>query len=300
MASIESKLFILLLKLIRKKELLQLQFAFGKFDFYKSQEPPPEVLKHCHVAKKSVEGRNVFTLSPRTGETNKRVLYLHGGAYVQNFVKQHWTFLAYLVRHARCTVIAPDYPLAPKHTYKDSYLMVTSLYRELISQCNPNDFIVMGDSAGGGFALGLAQNMKELGIEQPSQIILLSPWLDLALKNPEIKNINPSDPFLGIHGLQKAGLLYAGGTDLENYLLSPIYGPLEGLGKISVFIGSRDLLVADTRKLAKIMKVANEPLNYFEYEDMIHVWMLLNFPESKVAKEQIINLINQQEEVLNV
>jgi len=54
----------------------------------------------------------------------------------------------------------------------------------------PDDLIMMGDSAGGGFALALAQKLKNESIDQPAQIILLSPWLDITLTNPDIKEID--------------------------------------------------------------------------------------------------------------
>ena len=151
----------------------------------------------------------------------------------------------------------------------------------------------MGDSAGGGFALALAQKSKVDDIQQPRKIILLSPWLDISLGNPQIEEVDPFDPFLGVPGLRKAGAAYAGNSDPANFLLSPIYGPLQGLAQISLFIGSRDILVADARKLYRLATQQGTSINYREYESMLHVWMLLNFPESKKAQREIMDLIMQ-------
>ena len=291
MASRESKLFYLFLRFIKKKKFLEMQFVFEKFDFYNSKEPPTETSKVCHVEKHQVNGRNVFTLTPKARKSNIQILYLHGGAYVQNFVKQHWKFLSMLVEHTHCTITAPDYPLAPKHTYRDAFEMVIPLYKEIILGADSAHTILMGDSAGGGFALALAQRMEIDNIAQPTKIILLSPWLDITLKNPEIEKIDLIDPFLGIAGLRKAGLSYAGNSDPENFMLSPIYGSLEKLGRISIFIGSRDLLVADARKLNMLALEKNISINYREYKDMVHVWMFLNFRESKEARKEIVALI---------
>jgi monoterpene epsilon-lactone hydrolase len=291
MASRESKLFYFFLKIIKKKKFLELQFAFGKFDFYNSKEPPKEIHKVCHVEKRQVDGRNVFTLTSKSKKSNIHILYLHGGAFVQNFVKQHWKFLSMLVERTHCTITAPDYPLAPKHTYRDAFEMVVPLYKEIIQQTDSSHTILMGDSAGGGFALALAQRMKSDNIPQPAKIILLSPWLDITLENPEIEKIDSIDPFLSVAGLRKAGLSYAGNSDPKNFRLSPIYGPLEQLGRISVFIGSRDLLVADARKLNTLALEKKISINYREYKDMVHVWMFLNFPESKEARKEIVELI---------
>jgi len=102
---------------------------------------------------------------------------------------------------------------------------------------------------------------------------------------------------LGISGLQRAGKAYAGDTDPNNYLLSPINGEIDGLGEISIFIGKRDILEADTSKFKTITKDKGININYYEYKDMIHVWPLFNLPESKDAIEQIIVLVKSNSKV---
>jgi epsilon-lactone hydrolase len=291
MASIESKLFCLLLRLINKKKFLEMQFAFGKFDFNNSKVPPKRTEKICYVKRQTINGRNVFVLTPKNGKSNRHILYLHGGAYVQNFVRQHWKFLSGLVAATHCTITAPDYPLAPKYTFLDAFEMVVPLYENIITHAGSENTVVMGDSAGGGFALALCQKLKVKSVAQPKRIVLLSPWLDLTLNNPEIDFIDPHDPFLGISGLRRAAIAYAGGHDLHGYMLSPINGPLDGLGAISVFIGSNDILVADTRKLQMLAKQKGVSIDYREYKDMVHVWMLLYFRESRQAQEEIKQLL---------
>lgn len=295
MVSLESRLFNILLKLVNKKTLLQKQFKYNKLGLFNSAEPPRKVLIACKVDQYRLHGHKVFSLSPRNAKSpnHKYILYLHGGAYVQSFAWPHWDFLSLLVNKANCTITAPDYPLAPAHTYEQAFAMVAELYKELIKTVNPAELILMGDSAGGGFALALAQLMKNESIPQPAQIILLSPWLDLSLTNPAIKDIDPSDFFLGVEGLQLAGKAYAGNASPDYYLLSPINGPLEDLAKISVFMGSREILVADARKLKAMADAKGITLHYHEYPGMFHTWMLLNLPESRQAKKEIIALIRE-------
>ncbi|MEI6947393.1 alpha/beta hydrolase [Paraflavisolibacter sp. H34] len=291
MASNRSKLFYFFLRLINKKRFLKRQFSLGRFDFFTCPKPPSEVFASCRVTETRLNGQSVFTLTPQQNGSDKHILYLHGGAYVMGFVKQHWRFLALLVEQLKCTITAPDYPLAPKFTYSESFAMVVPLYKELVAKVGTGNFILMGDSAGGGFALALAQKMREERVAQPDQVILLSPWLDITLTNPDINAIDPLDPFLGIEGLQRAGKAYAGSAQPDHYLLSPVNGPLEGLGKISLFIGSREILAADARKLKQRAESQGIHLNYYEYEEMFHVWMLLNLPESRKARRQIMELI---------
>lgn len=291
MASIESRLFYYLLRLINKKRFLEMQFAFGRFSFQNSREPPKAIRAVCNIAKRIVNDRNVFTLSPKDGLSTRHILYLHGGAYIQNFVTQHWRFLSGLVKGTHCTITAPDYPLAPKHTYVDAFGMVTPLYQQIIRESGPENTLVMGDSAGGGFALALCQQLNIDATPQPKRIVLLSPWLDITLSNPEIDKLDPQDPFLSASGLRKAGRAYAGSSDLNNFMLSPINGLLKGLGDISIFMGTNDILAADARRLCLLAGKQGVSIDYREYKDMVHVWMLLYFRESRKAQEEIRQLI---------
>jgi hypothetical protein len=52
-------------------------------------------------------------------------------------------------------------------------------------------------------------------------------------------------------------------------------------------------MVPDCRKLKAMAETAGIPYSHIEYEDMIHVWMLLTLPESVRAREQICGIINK-------
>lgn len=291
LVSTQSKLFITFLRLIRKKGFLKRQLAAGKPDFFDYPEPPSFFLNTCQIDKFRAGGRDVFKLKYRGRSSRKHILYLHGGAYVQGFVKPHWLFLHELTKSTGCSVIAPDYPLAPASTCKETVAMVLDIYKQLISTVHCDDLILMGDSSGGGLALALAQELRNQHLAQPARIILLSPWLDITLSNQEIKRIDRIDPFLGIDGLLEAGKAYAGSTPPDHYWASPIYGSLKGLREIVVFVGSNEILVADTRKLRSLAVSEGITMKYYEYAGMFHAWMLLDFPESRKAKQQIINMI---------
>lgn len=292
MISTQSKIFNIILRFSNLKSSIDKEFNSGNFGKGDLNEPHKKIYSNSNIEKSQRNGKNVYTLKPKDKVTSKHILYLHGGAYIHGFKKLHWEFFNKLIRATNHTIIAPDYPLVPNFTYKDSFEMVMSIYKDLVSKVGGENIIIMGDSSGGGFALALAQSIREENLENAKQIILLSPWLDITLKNKEIGEINSKDPILSISGLQKAGKLYAGDTDPNNYMLSPINGDFEGLGKISVFIGTNDILMPDARKLKRITKEKGININYYEYDDMVHVWMLFNLPESKKAIDQIARLLN--------
>jgi acetyl esterase/lipase len=222
----------------------------------------------------------------------KKILYLHGGAYINQPIELHWKFLYKLINKINVSVTIPIYPKAPFYNYKDSFNMVISLYKELLINTNPNDIIFMGDSSGGGFALALAEKLKDFNLPQPKDIILISPWLDVTMTNSNIKGIY--DPLTNLEFLSKSIKLYSDITELTNYMLSPIYGDITNLGKISIFIGTYEVFLPDVRKLKKMLENKNIEFNYFEYQKMFHCFPLTSIPEATQCLNQIIDIINSK------
>ena len=291
MASFQSKLFYVFLRLIHKKSWLRNQLVLRRYNLYHYPLPPKNTTENSVVCKGQINNRNIFTLTPKNKTHATHILYFHGGAYVQGFTKPHWHFLTELVQLSGCAITAPDYPVAPKFSCKDTFALVTALYEQLLHTIAAENIVLMGDSAGGGIALALAQKIKEERLPQPGKLLLLSPWLDIALENPAINDLDRVDPFSGVRALRQAGKLYAGDLRTDHYWVSPIHGPLDGLGQISVFAGSKEIFVADTRKLKALTTAKGIAINYYEYADMVHAWMFLHFPESQKAKRQIIELL---------
>jgi acetyl esterase/lipase len=261
-----------------------------------SPEPPEHLHRKLNISVQRIDGRNILYLSPKTNpqepDRRKYILFLHGGSYVLGFTRQHWGFLARLAERTGSTVIAPDYPLAPRYYYVDAYKMLLSLYKQATVEIDPENLIVMGDSAGGGLALGLSQVLVSQNLPQPSKIVLLSPWLDVTMGNPYIKEIDPLDPFLSVRALKEAGASWARGANPRKPVISPIYGSMVGLAPISLFIGTNDILIADCRKLRGVARADGVTIDYYEYEGMFHDWMLLNFPEARQAFKQIVDIVS--------
>ena len=254
---------------------------------------PDDLKLKSEIAMETSNEMEVFFLN-RNGETHKKqIFYLHGGAYVMHPANGHWNFLDELARNANATVIVPIYPKAPNHQYKEAFDKVLPIYRNLIAEIDSKNITIMGDSAGGGFALALSQLLLEKGLPQPGNIILLSPWLDITMKNPDIPALEEKDPMLGAYGLVQMGKAWAGDSDPSIYLLSPINGEVKGLGKISLFVGTHELFLPDARKFKDMAAAQGVMINYFEYPKMNHVFPLFPIPEANKARNQIFNIVNE-------
>ncbi len=235
-----------------------------------------------NISEEEVENRPVYTITPKNGVTNELVImYVHGGSYVGNLEKEHWKTCSDIINQLGCTIIVPDYPLTPKYNYKDTISMMETLYKQLIEKIDPSNFIVMGDSAGGGLSLALLEKVGEENIQMPNQTILISPWLDVRLNNPEIEEVEPNDPELNKSALKIAGENYAGKDGIDSYLVNPIDGPLDKLKNVSIFTGTNDILNPDIKILQERAKEVGTEINVYETEGATHVWLLYKYKDEK-------------------
>lgn len=166
----------------------------------------PKYISEEYVLKKEkFQKRNVYILSPKENGSGKVILYQHGGSYTTNLTSMYWDFLSDIVKDTGATIIIPDYPLTPTFYYKDVFDMMLPLYEEVLQKVGEEKLIVMGDSAGGGLSLALCQYAGEKGINQPNQLILISPWLDISMSNEIIDEVEKNDPLLNKDLLKLAG-----------------------------------------------------------------------------------------------
>ena len=291
MPSLQSRAVELLVRLMRYKRTVNRMRQRVENGEQTYTEPTRRQRRKYEVTQSDRNGHLVWTIAPKAGAARKQVIYLHGGAYCNSIASQQWNFMTRLVDALGCTVTAPNYPHAPEYRVHDVFEFLLPVYEEVAAREGSANVTVMGDSSGGGISLALAQRLREDGREQPGNVILLSPWLDVTMSNPEIAALDKIDPFLGVEGLKYAGAAYAGDVDPTHYLVSPVYGSLQNLAPIAVFIGTRDILLADCRRLRDKAVVQGVRLNYREYEAMLHDWMLISLPESKQALREIVEII---------
>src|SRR5699024_12217057 len=112
---------------------------------------------------------------------SKKILYLHGGGYIKQPSIFHWHFIGKIAAKTNHQIIVPIYPKVPNHSYEKAFEKVLPLYNRIQASSIAKNIILMGYSAGGGFALSLAQWLLQIDLPQPHAIILLFPWFYITL-----------------------------------------------------------------------------------------------------------------------
>ena len=274
------------LKLVKAKDLAAKQ--------YKSPSRGNGVMDAKHfksgysVDTYEVMGRKITTVSASDPD-GRHIVFFHGGSYVLEATVFHRKLIQILTKKYHMTVSFVDYPLAPENTYETTKAMVIASYQKIVRTYTEHTFFLFGDSAGGGLALALLQVLREEGILPfPTKTVLCSPWLDLSLQNKQIPNYEEKDPILSIEGLQYAALLYSGGEDLTQAFLSPLFGTMDNLGEILLFVGTHEVLFPDCLSLQhKIETATNSSLCMKIGEGLIHDWVLFPSKEARQVPSQI-------------
>lgn len=215
------------------------------------------------------------------------VIYLHGGAYIEEILPPHFAFAKQWTKLTGQTVILPNYPTVPAMDAKDLTGLMREFYKFICPHARGPVFL-MGDSAGGALALDMAQSVKGTP-QQPKHLILLSPWVDAATDNPCISELGipQRDVFLQPAGLREVGKMYAGSLPMEDPVVSPLFGEMNNLPSTIILIGTDDCLLPDARLLRDKLIREGVDTEYWEYEDMMHVWPLFPMPEAEDALKRL-------------
>jgi acetyl esterase/lipase len=258
------------------------------------RSPPQSALGRCRYLYQAVSGVDCYYLLPPDKEPRKRIIYLHGGAFTTGPVVCHWGMLSYVCEKTGISAVLVDYGLAPEKPFPAGLNDVLAVCKSLRAEGEDGGAIyLMGDSAGGGLALSAVLALRDLGRQLPEKLVLLSPWLDLTLSNPEIESVRGYDQLLEKEGLLEAAGLYASGRDPAHYLLSPVNGDPFGLPPTLLEIGSHDILVCDCRRFRDKARSAGVSIVYLEWDGMFHDWMTQAplIKEAKQAVEAIVDFL---------
>ncbi len=238
----------------------------------------------------------VFTFNEET-YTDTLIMYIPGGAYLNEPLKYHWKIINNLSGETDTPVIMPLYLKTPNYTCDESYKAMMSLYLEVIEREGLERIIFIGDSSGGAMSLVLAQLIRDEHPEvlQPDDLILIAPWMDVSMENEEIVNYEPIDPMLDVYGAKDLGVRWAGNRDVHDPMVSPIYGTFENLGYITLMIGTRDMLYPDIDKFSKILNEQGIEHTYIVREGLDHPYPLFPTPEAAEAQDLMMKIIRNED-----
>lgn len=260
-----------------------------------SFSPPRSLDRRVEIDVRRVDGWPLYTVRPLSGRTTRRAVYVHGGAWINEITAFHWRLIAELADSSATEITVPIYPLVPRPeaTARPVVSRIADIAQGLVESVRDRNVALLGDSAGGTIALSVAQLLRDRGVAAPRDIVLLSPVIDMTFSDPEIYRIEPSDPWLDVPGPRAVGERWRGDLDITDPLVSPVGGDLAGIGRISLFTGTRDITHADAITLEEKARNEGHPIAVHRAEGMLHVYPLLPIPEGAAARAAIVRILRR-------
>ena len=225
------------------------------------------------------------------------VIYLHGGGYMIGSMRTHRSPLAYLSRVSDSRVLGLNYRLAPEHPFPAAVEDSVAGYRWLLSQgVSPQRIVIAGDSCGGGLTIATLVALKYFGEPLPAGGISHSGWTDLAHTGESFVTKAEADPLLDKDMLEGMAAAYLGDRPRTTPLASPYYADLSGLPPLLVQVGTAEVLLDDSLRLAEKAKDAGVDVTLEVWDDMPHVWQAFAsfLPEGRQALESCGEFIKQR------
>lgn len=250
------------------------------------------------VRTKSWNGSLTYVINDKRDRLQRVILYIHGGAWFQDPLDDHFNFVDELAGQLDAKIVMPIYPKVPHRDYRTTFELLTRIYEKNLAQVdNPQQLTIMGDSAGGQIALSFAEYLKqETEFQQPGHIVMLSPVLDATFSNPDARDYEKIDPMLGIDGSKYFIKLWAGHLPVEDYKISPINGDLEGLGRISIFIGTKETLYPDALRLSNMLNDKGIEHDFIPGYNLFHIYPIFPLPERHKFFAQIKKIMSEGNE----
>ncbi len=220
------------------------------------------------------------------------IFFIHGGYYVYQMGSEQVALMNRLTRQTNSLAVIPMYPLAPFHTAESGHEMMLRLYEQVCSENPGKKIILMGDSVDGGYSLALAENLARNGMVQPDELILLSPWVDVTMRNPDIADYAEVDPMLTVTMGKMSGEAWAGSLPADDWRVSPINGDLSQLRNVSIFVGTRELFYPDDTLLYEKLK-GNPNVRLYVGRGQNHVYPVYPTLEGRMAMETIAEIVGR-------
>ncbi|WP_417545912.1 alpha/beta hydrolase [Marinobacter sp.] len=244
-------------------------------------------------------------------DTQRRILYIHGGAWAAGSPRSHRSITDRLSHIANASVFAVDYRLMPEHRFMDGVRDCRRAYTWLIESGpdGPDEatfILVAGDSAGGSHALGLLAWIRESGLRQADGAVAFSPSTDLTLSAPSNRGNIATDPMLGpmFGGLSKIprpviwwATLAAFRISPTSPVASPLLGNLANLPPTLIQASDSEMLLDNARRYASKAKAQGSKVVLHTWPGMVHVWQIFTpvLPEAEEAFDDIESFIKEIE-----
>ena len=250
--------------------------------------PLPDVA----VEERIIDGVRVFVDTPAgVADDDRRVFFeVHGGAFILDD-PMRGTVKAKMMRARTWSV---DYRMPPAHLYPAPLDDCMTAYRALLNEREPHEIIAGGSSAGGNLVAATMLRARDEGLPLPAAVVLMSGGFDLSgAGDTLVTNLGLDNVLTG--SITPVGRMYAGGHDVRDPYLSPLFGDFtNGFPPSILLSGTRDLFLSDSVRMHRALRQAGLPSELHVFEAAAHGRYLGAAPEEQDYEAEVQRFADEQ------
>lgn len=231
----------------------------------------------------------VFEIAPKDlSGTAPALVDYHGGGFFLTYAALHLAAAERYALEGRCRVFFPDYRLSVDHPFPagfdDCYETLSWVHAGASGLgVDPRRVAVIGDSAGGALAAGVAQKALDRGENPVCAQILIYPVTDHETKTASARKFT-NTPFWRTASNRNMWKVYLRSSESEpsagSAAVPPYAAPLHrerfaGLPPAWVEIAEFDPLLDEGRQYAEALAAADVPVELREVKGAIHGYDLV-------------------------
>lgn len=237
-----------------------------------------QVPKGTYSRPTTLGARRALLVEPEQNARPGTILYFHGGSCLMGSPETGVPLTASLVVRTGMRSFSLDYRLAPEHPFPAAIDDCVAAYRALLDLgIAPTSIAFAGDSAGGGLCVTSSLKARSEGLPLPGAIVTFSAGLDFTRTGESADTKNGIDPFFTRESFRASGDMYLGGADPRQELLSPaVFGDLTGFPPLLLQVGTNELLLDDSTRLAARARDAEVDVILDVTADVPHVFQGYN------------------------
>lgn len=237
---------------------------------------------------------------------NRRLLYIHGGAYVMGSPKSHRLITSRLSRIANAAVLVIDYRLMPEHSRMDGIEDCRKAYAWILEngptgKSKVEKLMIAGDSSGGNLALSTIAWARDNKLPAADAVVTMSPQTDLTLTSPSlIKNIDTDimqgksfGPIVKAPKFFKLGFSFLfHKINPSNPIVSPLLGDLSNLPPTLIQASETEMFLDDAVRYVNKANDQGSKAILQTWPFVMHVWHAFQVPEADKAFNEIERFLN--------
>lgn len=222
------------------------------------------------------------------------LIFLHGGGYTTFSAHSSLFATIPLAQETQRTIISLDYPLAPQTTFETT-VPATAHAVATVLEAFPGAALA-GDSAGGGLAVAVCNQLGPEQICNLSALVLISPWADLGNRGESRSAQRELDPLLEYDNMLAPCAAAYAPRGIDHPVASPLLATLNAATPPTfIVVGGREILLSDSLRLHQRLEKAGVQSSIEVRQGLPHSFPVVfpNTPESASARALIKNHLDQ-------